>query len=82
MKKIAILIALAAVFGSCTPEKDYSFDSSISAEVLDNYLSRAITISEFLTPDEFLNEGSYPDRQADVDLILNTGAKFVGRAIY
>jgi len=82
MKKILIFATALLTLCACTPKADYSFDGTISEEVLDNYLSHAMTISEFLTPVSLLNEGAYPDKQADIDLILNTGTKFVGRAIY
>lgn len=55
--------------------RSYSFDGSISHEVLTNYLSRAITMLGFADPDnkEILD---------DLRFIANTGAKFIGRAAY
>ena len=52
--------------------KDFSFDYKISEEVLKNYLSRSMTLS-FLTV-------SSNDPQSDIQLILNTGAKYISRA--
>lgn len=62
---------------------NYSFDESgITRENLENYLDRAVTMAEFLTVDPFCNDGIYPDKERDVKLIQNIGAKFIGRAIY
>jgi hypothetical protein len=51
---------------------DYSFDGAISREVLENYLSRAITM------DAVMNGSLFYDDQ--VRMVLNVGAKFLGRA--
>lgn len=61
---------------------DYKFNGSVSRHVLENYLSRAITLAEFLAVDPYGNDGKYPCKDRDVELIRNTGAKFIGRAIY
>jgi len=62
---------------------NYSFDETgITRENLENYLDRAVTMAEFLTVDPFCNDGFYPDKERDVKLIQNIGAKFIGRAIY
>jgi hypothetical protein len=55
-------------------ERNYRFDGRISREVLDNYLSRAVTFTDFLH-----GKGSVAD---NLRFLTNTGAKFVGRAIY
>ena len=77
MKKhlFAALLMLAAIC-SCTKEKadSFSFDGKPSPEVLNNYLDRAITMMGLLTD-------SYPDKDADIDFIVDTGTKFVGRAV-
>ncbi len=39
-------------------------------------------MTEFLAVDPYTNDGPYPYKEEDVRLIKNTGAKFVGRAIY
>lgn len=39
-------------------------------------------MAEFLTVDPYCNDGTYPDKEADIELIQKTGAKFIGRAIY
>ena len=62
---------------------DYHFDGSISREVLENYLSRAITFSEIL-PDNA--DTDIPSRGSSfaehLRFIQNTRAKFIGRAIF
>jgi len=62
----------AAAAGETT--RDYRFDGTISRSVLENYLSRSITMSAVL-------HGT-GDADDNVRMLTNTGAKFVGRAIY
>jgi len=63
--------------------KSYHFDASgISREVLENYLERSVTMSEFLGLENYEIDGPYPYKEDDVRLIKNIGAKFIGRAIY
>ena len=57
-----------------TAKRDYHFDGTISRNVLENYLSRAITFTDFLH-----GKGDVTD---NLRFLTNTGAKFVGRAIY
>ncbi len=69
------VIALSIV--SCTEEKntpEYSFNGSISEEVLHNYLSRAITQGELC------QTASDEDFYENVRMLKNIGAKFIGRA--
>jgi len=54
-------------------EADYSFNTVISREVLENYLDRSITIQSLLT-----ERGNFED---NLRMIQNTGAKFIGRAV-
>ena len=59
----------------------YYFDGSISREVLENYLDRAVTAGYFLvpgTPERYL----FPFREDDIRMIQNIGAKFIGRSMY
>ena len=76
MKKtytIAILILLTATI-CFAAERNYDFDGRISRPVLENYLSRSITYSELLH-----DQGNVDD---NIRMLNNTGAKFIGRAIY
>ncbi len=54
--------------------RNYHFDGAISRAVLENYLARAITMSEFLH-----GQGNVDD---NIRMLENIGAKFIGRAIY
>ncbi|MCQ2184041.1 MAG: hypothetical protein MJY62_01355 [Bacteroidales bacterium] len=56
-------------------------DGKISEAVLNNYLSRAITEAEYLSCSKFSTDGYYgtPD---DERMLLNIGAKFIGRSMY
>jgi hypothetical protein len=53
--------------------KDYRFDGSISETALRNYLSRAISMARLCMS---------PQREDDLRMLENLGAKFVGRAAY
>lgn len=55
-------------------QRNYQFDGGISREVLENYLSRSITMAEL-----YRSPGNFED---DLRMLKNTGAKFIGRAIY
>lgn len=54
--------------------RDYRFDTTISRTVLENYLSRAITMSAVLH--------GIGDPNDHVRMVKHVGAKFLGRAIY
>ena len=80
---LPLLFSLLLVYQSVQTSRDYGFDQSgISREVLENYLSRSVTMAEFLAVDPYNNNGTYPNKEDDVRLIDNIGAKFIGRAIY
>jgi pimeloyl-ACP methyl ester carboxylesterase len=53
--------------------RDYRFDGTISREVLENYLSRSITMEGMLN-----GRGDLDD---NVRMLKETGAKFIGRAL-
>ena len=72
VKLPVVMLALALTSGAA--EREYRFDGKISREVLENYLSRAVTFTDFLH-----GKGSVAD---NLRFLTNTGAKFVGRAIY
>lgn len=57
------------------PERDYNFDGAISRETLTHYLSRAVTMLG-------LGDPGNPELLDDIRFIVNTGAKFIGRAAY
>lgn len=59
-------------------DRSYQFSNGIiQRNVLESYLSRAITHAEFLATD-----GGYADKTDDTRMLKNIGAKFIGRAIY
>ena len=53
---------------------DYQFDGKIGRDVLENYLSRSITMLDLLT-----GHGNVDD---NIRMLKNIGAKFAGRTIY
>ena len=55
------------------PARDYHFDRTISREVLDNYLSRSITVQSLIA-----GQGDLED---DVRMLTSIGAKFSGRSL-
>ena len=57
---------------------DFYFRDSISREVLNNYLSRAVTHTSLLDT----HEGKSDTFADDLRMLKNTGAKFIGRAAY
>lgn len=96
MKSIFIsILMMIASFPGCTHERsslnqpdtsfvrDYRFGGGkISRNVLESYLSRAITMAEFCTGKAFLVDGPYSHRDDDVRMLRNIGAKFIGRSVY
>jgi len=62
--------------------QDFHFDSTISRPVLENYLSRSISFTELLHYDLTQpRDGRGVDPHDNMRLILDTKAKFVGRAL-
>jgi hypothetical protein len=64
------------------PPLDFHFDTTISRPVLENYLSRSISFTELLHDD--LNQPRDRrgvDPRDNIRLILNSKAKFIGRAL-
>lgn len=84
--KITYLYILVIVISSCSDNHQkttyYFNETGISRNNLENYLNRSVTMAEFLTVDPFCNDATYPDKERDVKLIENIGAKFIGRSIY
>ncbi len=67
------LAAIAIPFMIILPSRDYHFDRTISRQVLENYLSRAISVEGLLN--------GRGDLQDNIRMLNNTGAKFIGRSI-
>jgi len=75
---IQICLFVAALFraidaSAAETPRDYKFDKTISREVLENYLSRSITMEGLLN-----GRGDLDD---NIRMLKNTGAKFIGRAL-
>lgn len=70
----ATLVLAAASDSAPNPPRDYTFRGGITRPVLENYLARSVTFSEFLH-----GKGNVDD---NLRFLTNTGAKLVGRAIY
>ena len=68
------LLSLTGQALASSGSPDYRFKGSISRQVLENYLSRSITMAEL-----YRSPGNLDD---DLRMLRNTGAKFIGRAIY
>src|SRR5205085_5449353 len=66
-------LILILVTSACAFAADYRFDSTISREVLENYLSRSITMEGLLT-----GRGDVDD---NIRMLKHTGAKFIGRSL-
>src|SRR4051812_26881602 len=71
MSKTSLITVL--FFAGSAFAADYRFDSSISREVLENYLSRSITMEGLLT-----GRGDVDD---NIRMLKHTGAKFIGRGL-
>jgi hypothetical protein len=67
-------LILAGTPASAVAQRNYRFDGKISREVLENYLSRSITMTEI-----YRSPGNLDD---DIRMLRNIGAKFAGRTIY
>lgn len=67
-------LALLTAHNARAESRDYSFDGTISREVLENYLARSITMMDLLT-------GS-GDPDDNIRMLKNIGAKFAGRTIF
>src|SRR5438067_8145790 len=68
------LLCLMAGTGAEGSDDRYRFDGTISRDVLENYLARAITMMDLAT-----GRGSPDD---NVRMLRTIGAKFAGRTIY
>ena len=80
--KIVAFIAASLLWAFPTPAQDFRFDSTMSREVLENYLDRSISFTELLHDDLTKprnNRGVDP--RDNLRLILGTKAKLLGRAL-
>jgi hypothetical protein len=68
------LLLAAGLALAASGKPDYRFKGKISRKVLENYLSRSVTMTEM-----YRSPGNLED---DLRMLNNIGAKFVGRAIY
>jgi hypothetical protein len=76
MKRFAaslLLLFCLAGTGNGQARRDYHFDKTISREVLENYLSRSISMEGLLN-----GRGNIDD---NIRMLKTTGAKFIGRSI-
>jgi hypothetical protein len=77
MKKILLIAgfvtALCCQAANPAAQDKYYFDKTISREVLENYLSRSITMEGLLN-----GRGDLDD---NIRMLKNTGAKFIGRSL-
>jgi hypothetical protein len=55
------------------PARDYRFDGTISCPVLENYLSRSVSMEGLLN-----GRGDLDD---NIRMLKSTGAKFIGRSL-
>jgi hypothetical protein len=62
--------------------KSFTFDGSISREVLENYLDRSVTMTYLLVTGKAEGKYEHIFRDDDIRLIKNVRPKFIGRAIY
>jgi hypothetical protein len=61
---------------------DYRFDSTISRQVLENYLERSVSFTELLHDDlRQARNARGVDPRDNIRFLINTGAKYVGRAL-
>ena len=67
------------LFCSASDERNYNFDGTISREVLENYLSRAVTHVGLCSTSADPTTETFED---DLRMLLNIGAKFVGRTAF
>lgn len=71
---LVLLLGALSTLAAGEPTKNYAFNGPIPREVLENYLSRAITEMGLL------HEGGELDE--NIRMLKNVGAKFIGRAIF
>lgn len=76
-----LIVSMMNCTGAASPHNpDYSFDGSISRNVLQNYLSKSITMADLLRPSP-CDDHVAAQTTDDLRMLGNTRAKFVGRTI-
>lgn len=83
-RSLARLVLVPCLLGAspAAVAQDFHFESSISRPVLENYLDRSISFTELLHDDLTKARNSAGvDPRDNLRLILDTKAKFVGRAL-
>jgi hypothetical protein len=68
------VLLVSGHFQGLLAKRNYHFDGKIFRPVLENYLSRSITMAEL-----YRSPGNLDD---DIRMVQNIGAKFLGRSIY
>jgi hypothetical protein len=71
---VGALLAFAVGIVSAADKPDLRFDRTISREVLENYLSRSITMMDLCT-----GKGDVDD---NIRMLKNIGARYAGRTLY
>jgi hypothetical protein len=72
--RILSIALVVFLFPNSLLARDYKFDGKISEAVLQNYLSRSMTLMYLLT--------SHGDIDEHIRMMTNCGVKFAGRAVY
>ncbi|MGF6847740.1 hypothetical protein QFZ51_002975 [Chitinophaga sp. W3I9] len=79
----ALLAAGISLWAMTARSQPPSFTGKgITRPALEYYLDHAVTMTEFLSVDPYASDAPYPNKEDDIRLIRNIGAKFIGRAIY
>lgn len=80
---LSALLTIAAAIPALSQSPEYHIDANgVSREVLENYLDHSITMVYLLMPDKPEGRRVYTYHPDDVRMVKETGAKFLGRAIY
>lgn len=83
MKRLILnIVIILATHTSLCAQTPYHFNGSISETVLKNYLNRAVTSSGLFVDEHFGGDGRYLNREIDIEIIKEIGAKFIGRSIF
>lgn len=81
--KLLPAVLLLWLVANCSAQNKYTFKGNMPRRVLESYLSHAIQMYEYAKADSFTQfKNIIPYRDDDKRMILNTGAKFVGRVVF